>query len=92
MNSGEEIVGKVVGRSVSPEGDAYYEIEAPLGTAMTPQGVQLMQSLFTIDMTATVNMYISSIAIIGVPHEELLEAYRESTTGIHVPKKQILMS
>ena len=91
MNSGEEIVGKITeivdNNTITP----HYVVESPLATGMTQQGVQLMPALFTIDLNSVVNIAISSIAMTAYPREDLVNAYRESTTGIKVPDKQIIL-
>ena len=87
MNSGEEIVGKITYINLH-----HYVVEAPLGTGMTQTGVQLMPGLMTTAMDSSVNIYLSSIAMMGEPREDLIDAYRESITGIRVPEKKILLS
>ena len=87
MNSGEELIGKVT----KIEDDCYI-VDSPLSTGMTQQGMQLMPAMFTIELNAEVIISMDSVAIVGNPREDVADAYRESTTGIKVPKKQIIMS
>lgn len=87
LNSGEEIIGKIIGINSD-----VYTVDSPLGTAMTPQGMQLMPAMFSTELNAEVMISIDSVAIIGEPRTDVADAYRESTTGIKVPDKQILLS
>jgi hypothetical protein len=88
--SGEEIIGKVI--KIITDSNPHYVIESPLGTTMTQNGLHLVPGLLTINVDASVNMYFTSLAIVGIPRTDILDVYRESVTGIQVPKKQILMS
>jgi len=86
MNSGEEIMGKHLGKL-----DNAYKIDSPLSTAPTQQGLQLVPALFTSELNTIIKLFEHSIAIIGEPRTDVADAYRESTTGIEVPKKQIII-
>jgi len=91
MNSGEEIIGKLVDRHMLSS-YPHYVVDSPLATGMSQQGMQLMPAMFTTELNSSVNIAVASIAIIAIPREDVENAYRESTTGISVPKKQIIMS
>jgi len=91
MNSGEEIVALVV-KTAHDLDRTWYEVEAPLGTMPSAQGVQLIPAMFSIDHNGNASIYTSSVAMISLPREDMLNAYRESTTGIKVPDKKILLS
>jgi len=86
MNSGEEIIGKVIEIF-----DTHFVVANPLSTAPTQQGLQLMPALFSIELENTVEVYRNSISIIGSPRTDVLDAYLESTTGIKVPEKKIIL-
>jgi len=86
LNSGEELMGKLLSAT-----DEHYIIDSPLSTAPTQQGLQLVPALFTSELNVEVNLYKKSVAIIGEPRVDVADAYRESTTGIKVPDKQILI-
>ena len=87
MNSGEEILGKVTKIK-----DNVYIVDSPLGTGMSQQGVQLMPAMFTTEIDSEIIVTMDSVAMIGTPRQDVVDAYRESTTGIQVPDKQILLS
>ena len=86
LNSGEEIVGKV-----HSELTDCYEIEAPLSIGQTQQGPSLVPTMMTVDLNSNVFMYKNSIAIVAITREDVADAYRESTTGIKVPDKKIIL-
>ena len=86
MNSGEEIICKI-----NQVGEDCYVVDSPLSTGMTQQGMQLMPAMFTIELNDEVIISKDSIAIIGNPRQDVADAYRESTTGITVPDKQIIL-
>ena len=90
LNSGEEIIALVTG-VVSDHPSPHYVVEAPLGTAMSQQGMQLMPAMFTTDLNNKASIYFSSVAMISEPRTDITDAYRESTTGITVPDKQIIL-
>jgi len=60
LNSGEEIVGKVKAQHLQ-----YFDIEAPLSTAPTQQGMQLMPALFTTNLNSDIQLNKNSIAIVS---------------------------
>lgn len=85
MISGEEIVAKVTGTS-----DEYVYVNAPLGVAASPQGLQLVPALFTSDKNPDAAIPRSAITVIAPSREDVGAAYTESVTGIQVPSKQIV--
>jgi len=91
LNSGEEVTGTVKG-IINSSPAPYYEVDELLGTGMTQKGVQLMPAMMTTEIEGITNVYISSVAMVKPPRDDVLDAYRESTTGIKMPNKKILLS
>ena len=86
LMSGEEIIAKVI--EVTYNG---YILENVLSTAPTQQGLQLVPTLFTTELDNVISVYSHAISMVSMPRSDVADAYRESTTGIKVPEKQILM-
>ncbi len=92
LNSGEEVTGKLLEIVIESDAIPHYVVDELLGNGMTQKGVQLMPAMMTADIEGTTNVYISSVAMIKEPRDDVIDAYRESTTGIKVPDKKILLS
>ena len=86
MLSGEEVIGKLIEHT-----DSTYTVDAPLSVAASPQGIQLMPSLFTTELNPTVTINALAVSYIAETRDDVVDVYRESTTGIKVPDKQIIM-
>ena len=91
LNSGEEVIGKLMEIAINNNPTPHYVVHDLLGTGMSQQGVQLMPAMMTTEIEGETNIYVSSIAMIKPPREDVLDAYRESTTGIKVPAKKIIL-
>lgn len=89
FNSGEEMIGKVVG--VSSSKPNYIEVEEPLSVAPNQHGMGLIPSLFTADPDKHVMININSIAMYCEAEDSIKMKYLEATTGIKVPEKKILV-
>jgi hypothetical protein len=89
FNSGEEMIGKVVG--VSSSKPDYIEVEEPLSVAPNQHGMGLIPSLFTADPDKNVMININSIAMYCEAEDSIKMKYLEATTGIKVPEKKILV-
>jgi hypothetical protein len=87
FNSGEEMIGKVVGLC---QGN-YIEVAEPLSVAPSAQGVGLIPSLFTADPDKNVLININSVAMYCEAEDSVKMKYLEATTGIKVPEKKILV-
>lgn len=86
MNSGEEMIAKVVvidGNTVT--------VETPVSVAPGPQGMGLIQSLFTADPDQPIQVNMNCVAIHGLTDDSVRMKYIEATTGIKVPEKKILV-
>jgi monoamine oxidase len=86
LNSGEELVAKVVDTSREK-----FSIENPVSIAPGPQGMGLVPSLFTADLTTAIQLNINSVALVAQTEDSVAMKYLEATTGIKVPEKKIIM-
>jgi hypothetical protein len=86
LNSGEELVAKIVDAS-----QTNFEIEHPVSIAPGPQGMGLVPSMFTGNMSKSIQLNINSVALIADTDEAVAAKYIEATTGIRVPDKKIIM-
>ena len=90
MNSGEEFVAKMVSlcsEAVIP----HYEIETPLSIGQTQKGPGFVPASMTAEAEGIANVSLGSIAMMFPTRDDVLDAYRESTTGIQVPDKKIIL-
>ena len=87
MNSGEELVAKVVSETATQ-----VIVTQPVSVAPGPQGMGLVPSLFTADHEKKLTINTNNIAIYGLTDENIRVKYIEATTGIATPtqKKVIL--
>jgi len=86
LNSGEELVAKIT--------DKFSDcviIEHPVSIAPGPQGMGLVPSLFTGDMSKSIQLNINSVALVAETDASVAAKYVEATTGISVPDKKIIM-
>jgi hypothetical protein len=85
--NGDEIVAKIIA-----ETDATYTIAKPLTVVPGPQGINMMNSLFTADPEKHVAINKQQISLIAPSREEVCDSYLEATTGIKpVRSSKILM-
>lgn len=87
FNSGEEMVGKVVGLLQND----YLEVSEPLSVAPNAKGMGLIPSLFTADPDKNVKINTKSISMYCEAEDSIKMKYLEATTGIQVPEKKILV-
>ena len=85
LNSGEELVTKVVGI----ESD-HYLIDHPVSIAPSQGGVQMIPSAFTLDLGKPARLNISSITMVFETNPDVVTNYRTATSGIVAPEKKIL--
>lgn len=87
MNSGEEMVAKVV-----EVVNGKVSVTQPVSVAPGPQGMGLVPSLFTADHGKNLVINIDNVAVYGVTDDNIRVKYIEATTGIATPtqKKVIL--
>ena len=83
--TGEELVTKI--KSMT---DQHYVVDYPITTMVSPQGLQMVPSLFSADLSQEVCINISSIAMISHTREDVSNSWIEATTGIKPVTKQII--
>jgi hypothetical protein len=86
LNSGEEMVAKVVAES-----NPWLEIEQPVSVAPAPQGMGLVPSSFTADPRQNMRLNINNVVLWSLTDDSVRNRYTEATTGIKVPDKKIVM-
>jgi hypothetical protein len=85
--NGDEIVARV-----TQETDTTYAVTKPLTVVPGPQGINMMNSLFTADPDKLVTINKQQISLIAPSREEVCDSYLEATTGIKpVRNSKILM-
>jgi hypothetical protein len=85
--NGDEIVARI-----TEETDATYTASRPLTVVPGPQGINMMNSLFTADPDKQVTINKQQISLIAVSRDEVCDSYLEATTGIKpVRNSKILM-
>jgi hypothetical protein len=86
MNSGEEMIAKVV-----DTGEGYAMLQDPVSVAPGPQGMGLVPSMFTADPDTNPRLNMNCVAISSLTDDNVRMKYIEATTGIKVPEKKILV-
>jgi hypothetical protein len=85
--NGDEIVSKVVA-----EDETTYTVNRPLTVIPGPQGINMVNSLFTADPEKTVTINKQQVSLIALSRGEVQDSYIEATTGIKpVRNSKILM-
>jgi hypothetical protein len=85
LNTGEELVARVT--KIEPE---FLEIEHPILTVLSPQGLQMMPGLFSANLDQTVRLNNSSWAMIAETRDDVRDSWIQATTGIAPVRKQII--
>ena len=86
LTSGEEVVARV-----NAIEDQYLLLHDPVSVAPGPQGLGLMQSLFTANPKDPARLNINNVTIYALTDESVKSKYIEATTGLVVPDKKIIM-
>ena len=86
LNSGEELIAKVVAQS-----DNTVSFEHPVSVAPGPQGMGLVPSMFTADPDAEIKLNSNSVSIYALTDDAVKMKYIEATTGIKVPEKKLIL-
>jgi hypothetical protein len=86
LTSGEEVVGKVTAIE-----DHNVLLHDPVSVAPGPQGLGLMQSMFTANPKDPARLNINNVTIFALTDESVKVKYIEATTGLVVPDKKIIM-
>jgi len=88
ISNGDEVVTKVV----DIDQDGNYIVSKPLTVIPGPQGINMMNSLFTADPDKLVTINKQQVSIIAPSRDEVCDSYLEATTGIKpVRNSKILM-
>jgi hypothetical protein len=83
--TGEELVAKVLEIN-----DTTITLKQPISTVLSPQGLQMVPSLFSSNPDREVLLNISSWAMVSEPREDVRNSYIQATTGIAPVTKQII--
>ena len=83
--TGEELVAKVIESDTGT-----ITIKQPISCVISPQGLQMMPSLFSANVDKNVQLNISSCAMVSDPREDVRNSYVQATTGIAPISKQII--
>lgn len=86
LTSGEEVIAKVT----ATDGDFVY-LNEPLSVAPGPQGMGLVQSVFTSEEGAKVTLNIKNVTMFADTADAIKQKYIQTTTGISVPSKKIVL-
>lgn len=86
LTSGEEVVARV-----NAIEDQYLLLHDPVSVAPGPQGLGLMQSLFTANPKDPARLNINSVTIFALTDESVKAKYIEATTGLVVPDKKLIL-
>ena len=83
--TGEELVAKVTQHTNST-----LEVEQPISTVISPQGLQMMPSLFSADTSKKVQINTNTLVMVAQPRDDVRNSYIQATTGIAPVTKQII--
>jgi hypothetical protein len=86
LTSGEEVIGKVTAVE-----EHLISLKDPVSVAPGPQGLGLMQSMFTADPKDPARLNINNVTIFALTDESVKAKYIEATTGIKIPDKKLIM-
>jgi hypothetical protein len=86
LTSGEEVVGKVTGIE-----DHIVSLHDPVSVAPGPQGMGLIQSMFTADPKESARLNINNVTIFALTDSSVKAKYIEATTGLVVPDKKLIL-
>ena len=86
LNSGEELIAKVISTNVD-----YIEVTNPVSIAPGQQGMQMIPSMFTADIDQEIRINTSSVSLYAFTDQSIADKYLEATTGIKVPEKKIIL-
>jgi hypothetical protein len=86
LNSGEELIAKVVSTDVD-----YITVTNPVSIAPGQQGMQMIPSMFTADIEQEIRINRTSVSLYAFTEESIADKYLEATTGIKLPDKKIIL-
>lgn len=85
LNTGEELVARLL-----RIGHDYLEIEHPILTVISQQGLQMMPGLFSANLDKTIRLNNASWAMIAETRDDVRDSWIQATTGIAPVRKQII--
>lgn len=85
LNTGEELVAKLT--KIEPE---YLEIEHPILTVISQQGLQMMPGLFSANLDKNMRLNNHSWALVAETRDDVRDSWIQATTGIAPVRKQII--
>jgi hypothetical protein len=85
LNSGEELVA-----NVEEVHDDHYMIYKPVSIAPGQQGMQMIPSAFTMELDKNVRLNINAITMVFETNPDVVKSYKQATSNIVTPDKQIL--
>jgi len=92
LNSGEELVAKLLTIEIDSHGSRYYIIGDPVSVGPGPNGaLGLVPSMFTVNIQSNVRLNTNSVALIADTDDPVKLKYIEATTGIKVPDKKMIL-
>lgn len=85
LNSGEEVVGKV-----TAIGADNVILDHAVSVAMTPQGPQMIPSMFTANPEGKITVNTTNCTMIAETASDVVAMYTQAVTGISTPSKKII--
>lgn len=85
LTTGEEIVARI-----KDQVNDTIEIENPILTVLSPQGLQMMPGLFSANLNQSVSLNKHSWVLIAETREDVRNSWIQATTGIAPVTKQII--
>lgn len=85
LTTGEEIVARI-----KDQVNDAIEIENPILTVLSPQGLQMMPGLFSANLNHSVSLNKNSWVLIAETREDVRNSWIQATTGIAPVTKQII--
>jgi len=85
LNSGEEVVGKIVALGANE-----VVMDHPVSVAMTPQGPQMIPSMFTANPAGKTTINITNCTMVSETASDVVAMYTQAVTGISTPSKKII--
>lgn len=85
LATGEELVAKVIHIA-----DDAIEVNQPISTMISPQGLQMMPTLFSSNQDKNVQINTRALVMVADPREDVRNSYIQATTGIAPVTKKII--
>ena len=86
IDTNEIYTFKLVGKDEA----SFIEVDQPISTVISPQGLQMMPSLFSANQDKTVQINTQALVMVSTPREDVRSSYIQATTGIAPVTKQII--